>query len=340
MTRLQVEGQLYTAGKSASLDVLVSFNARQIVVEARDSREPLHHMPLDGLKISDRLGNVPRDIIFPNKDKLTLPGNDEVDRNLAHHNTKMAVSGLEKSKLMALLSLLLVPLSLWAMFKYLIPWLAIGFADYVPEAYSATASRHTLQALDQTLLSPSELTAQTRQRYLDDWQQTMAKLDLQSRQYRILFRQSEVMQANAFALPDGTIVITDAMVELVAEHPDLLLAILLHEIGHVEHRHSMRLIAQSLASSVAISYFFGDLSGMIELFGGASATILQNRFSQQLEWQADNYALAQLDALALPRDTFARAMEKLQALSGKESKLSVLMSSHPLMEARINNARR
>lgn len=339
MALLQAEGQLYKAGGSASLAVLVSFEADSISVTCQQSQQPLVQASLDELKISDKLGNTPRDILFANKDLLTLICTPAIDDWLHQGNTKSTVSGFEKSKRMVALSVVLVPLMLLGIYKYLIPAAAIGFADYVPAYMTQVASEHTLFAMDKTLLSPTLLSEQTQQDYLDEWAETIDQLALETDHYQILFRQSDIMQANAFALPDGTIVITDDMVALVDDNPDLLLAILLHEIGHVEHKHSMRLVAQSLASSVVVSYLFGDLSGMAEIFTGTTTTIMQNRFSQALEWQADNYALSQLDRLGLSRETFAQAMEKLQDMVGEESQLSVLMSSHPLMEQRIQNAR-
>jgi Zn-dependent protease with chaperone function len=136
------------------------------------------------------------------------------------------------------------------------------------------------------------------------------------------------------------VVVTDQLLTLIDNDADLLQAILLHEIGHVEHRHSMRLIAETLATSLAIDYFFGDLGGMIEVFAGLSNTIMQNQFSQKLEWEADNFALKQLDALDLDKESFALAMEKLAATLPEDvSEYEVFLQSHPSIKERIENAR-
>src|SRR5437764_1298137 len=65
---------------------------------------------------------------------------------------------------------------------------------------------------------------------------------------RLLVRNSEQLGANALALPDGTIVVTDWMVRLVQTRDnrlddagkDQLAAVLAHEVGHIEHRHTAR----------------------------------------------------------------------------------------------------
>lgn len=51
-------------------------------------------------------------------------------------------------------------------------------------------------------------------------------------QLRVIFRSNEDNSPNVFALPDGTLIFTDAMV-LMAKEDDELLAIAAHEVGHV-----------------------------------------------------------------------------------------------------------
>jgi Zn-dependent protease with chaperone function len=166
----------------------------------------------------------------------------------------------------------------------------------------------------------------------------ISKIDIPTR-LNIQFRQSETMGANAFALPNGTIVITDELVKLIGDNHDLLTAILLHEIGHVEHKHFMRLISESLATSISVNYFFADLGGLAEFVAGVSNIIVQNQFSRKLEWEADNYALSKLVELGMDRESFAEAMQKLAVTLPKESKLTLLLQSHPSMQSRIDNAK-
>jgi Zn-dependent protease with chaperone function len=222
----------------------------------------------------------------------------------------------------------------------LIPGFAVHFAEYVPDAAVKIATEHTLYTMDKTLLDESEVDAELQQTYRDNWQQTLSQLSLHGAQYNLNFRHSENMRANAFALPDGTVVVTDELLTLIDNDVDLLRAILLHEIGHVEHKHSMRLIAENLATSLAVDCFFGDLSGIIEVFSGISNTIVQNQFSQKLEWEADNFAIQQLKVLGLEPESVAQTMEKLAESLPEESTLDALMQSHPLMKERIQNARR
>ncbi|MBL4629963.1 MAG: M48 family metallopeptidase [Paraglaciecola sp.] len=336
---MTLQGQFYPEGGSLCLLADVTFSQSGILlvtVAAQDIHLELHR---DELRITDKLGSIPREVVLHKHGLLCLESTPVVDQWLAANLKTNRIAKMETSRSVVLLSLILVPLFLFGFFKYLIPSFAVHFAEYVPDSAIKIASEHTLYAMDKTLLDESEVDAQLQQTYRDDWQLTLNQLPLNGVQYTLNFRHSEEMGANAFALPDGTVVVTDELLSLIDNDVDLLRAILLHEIGHVEHKHSMRLIAETLATSLAVDYFFGDLGAMIEVFAGISNTIVQNQFSQKLEWEADNFAIQQLQTLGLEPESFALAMEKLAESLPQESTLDALMQSHPLMKERIQNAR-
>jgi Zn-dependent protease with chaperone function len=116
---------------------------------------------------------------------------------------------------------------------------------------------------------------------------------------RLLVRAAPRLGANAFALPDGTIVLTDAMVRLVqtrdnqlpARGKDELLAVIGHEVGHVEHRHTARVMAASSLSAALSATLFGDFSAVA---AGLPAVLSQMQYSRAMELDADDYAVAVL----------------------------------------------
>lgn len=331
----RLEGVLYAPGSSKSCQVWLKLEEGELRLQVDNS---WHSYPKPSLSSAPALGRMPREIRLPDGGMVQVPACEELNLWLDGGKLSARLAALETNKWGILAGILLTPICLFGVFKYVIPALAISFAHYVPQAYINTASEHTLLALDESLLAPSQLSETTRQDYLNYWQGTVRQLGLSPHHYHIQFRHAEQLGPNAFALPDGTIVITDQLVALLEQDKEVLQAILLHEIGHVEHRHSMRLIAQTLASSVMISYLFGDLSGMADLFAGASTTLVQNQFSQELEWEADNYALQQLDKLGQDGESFAKAMEKLASLAPSSS-MERWLSSHPMLKDRIDNAR-
>jgi len=339
MTQVINDVCFYPDGKSQSLPVSVNVtNKTHFSVYDAEQNLVIETCMADVI-VKDRLGSIPREIIVPDVGLLTIPASANVDKWLTQSTTKSTIAKLESNTSLILASSILVPAVLYVFFKFGIPNAAITFAQYVPQSMVEIASRHTLVALDKSVLNESALSAETQQQYQAQWAQIQPQLGATAPKVNIEFRQSKAMGANAFALPNGTIVITDELVTLLEHNKDLLTAILLHEIGHVAHKHSMRLIAETLATSLAIDYFFGDLGALIEAFAGISNTVIQNQFSQKLEWEADNFALAHIPALGLEPDSFARAMEKLATTLPAESNLEKFVQSHPLMRERIENAR-
>ena len=79
--------------------------------------------------------------------------------------------------------------------------------------------------------------------------------------HRLVFRKSRI-GPNAFALPGGTMVMTDQLVELVDHDDAVLTGVLAHELGHLQARHGMRMLVQATAIGAVSSLVFGDFSAL------------------------------------------------------------------------------
>lgn len=340
MTQFTSEGTLYLAGSSKALPVRAEFNGAELRVfdEQQNCVGSFVH---EEINAKSKLGSLPRELLLPTRELLQISSSDAVNQWLDAHS-KAKTHALESSKSTILFSIFLVPISLVGIFKYLLPYLAIQFAAIVPDGVKSVASQQTLTTLDYTALEPSDLSLETQTQIDAYFAQTVLAINGSLAQFNLHFRQSDMMGANAFALPDGTIVITDELVQLLEEDEDLLKAIFLHELGHVAHDHSMRLIAETLVTSLAIDYLIGDLGAMVELVAGFSSTVIQNQYSQELEWEADNFAIDMMIANGKDPIHFANAMEKFKAHymgDAEEPDAVSFMSSHPITQQRIDNAR-
>ncbi len=99
------------------------------------------------------------------------------------------------------------------------------------------------------------------------------------------------MGANAFALPGGTIIFTDEIVEL-AEDDGELVAVFAHERGHVVNNHSMRNLMQSAGVTFVLGWMLGDLTMITDVvLVGAPVLLQQMSYSRSFEREADEYAL-------------------------------------------------
>lgn len=118
---------------------------------------------------------------------------------------------------------------------------------------------------------------------------------------------------------------------------------LLHEIGHVEGQHSVRLIAQSLGAALVFGILFGDPEGIADLLLGSGSVMLQSAFSRDMEREADQFAVEQLKVLGKSPSAFADAMSALLNERSTDdhgtSTLLKYLSTHPDTRERIEQAR-
>ncbi len=330
-------GLLYEAGSSRHRAVTVNWLDDLLAVYADD--ELIDAYSQGTLKTVAKVGSLPREIVLPNSDLLSIDGDVTLDEWLDNNADKFSLSRMEREPSWVIFSVLCTPILLFALIKYVVPALAVSFAAYVPYSVKQVASEHTLTVLDKTVLNNSQLSDEKQQVLQAAFAPILTQLTHPPIHYRVLFRESKAMGANAFALPDGTVVFTDGIVDLTDAEPRLLKAILLHEIGHVEHNHSMRLVAESLATSLMATYFLADASGIVDLFLGVSSTVVQNQYSQKLEWEADTFALENGAKVGLVPGDFADAMQTLADSVPADSQTDRLLSSHPLLIERIERAR-
>jgi Zn-dependent protease with chaperone function len=166
----------------------------------------------------------------------------------------------------------------------------------------------TLETLDRFMLKPSKLDSARQQELSDAYARLRTPTDAQLN-YRIVFRSSPEMGANAFALPDGNIVMLDELVNLTQDDNEII-AVLAHERGHIERRHAMRMVLQSSVVGLVLAWYVGDVSALLAT---APAIIMQAKYSRDMEREADMYAEKTLAANGLSPCLLATILDKLEA---------------------------
>lgn len=142
--------------------------------------------------------------------------------------------------------------------------------------------------------------------------------------HQLHFRDSGRLGANAMALPGGTIIVTDALVE-IAEADDEVVAVIAHELGHVQDRHSLRLAIQSIGAGAILVAVTGDLSRVSDLISALPSLLLQSGYSRDMERQADTYAINWLKTACIPPQRFADILMRIDKQAGNTG----LLDSHP-----------
>jgi Zn-dependent protease with chaperone function len=223
-------------------------------------------------------------------------------------------------------------------------WLAApivvrGLAARVPHAALEAIGRETLAALDRSLLQPTSLPPERRQSIGTAFGRLSIAPELKS-VARLEFRRSADLGANALALPSGTIVVTDGLVDL-AQHDDDVVAVLAHEVGHLDGRHGVRAVIQDAFLSTLIALIAGDVSS---LAAAAPAALLNARYSRSLEREADAYAVTTLRASGIRATRLADMLERMeaeQARAGRTGPAGAFqyLSTHPTTDERLRTLR-
>lgn len=286
------------------------------------------------IRVSERLGGAPRLIDLPGGASCQVADHEGLAPILgalsmggAHHFAYRPRVG---SVMAALLAIAVMG---WVLVQWGIPLAADLMADRVPESLARSVGKGSLEALDRAILSPSALSP-ARQQHLRD---RYAALD--AAPGPILFRRSGRLGANAVALPDGSIVVTDELVALAGSDEEIL-AVIAHEAGHVVHRDHLRGLIQASMLGAVMTLWAGDVSALVAT---VPAALMNASYSREAERAADDHAVAVLRRNHLDPRLLGALLERLEtnrrqlaAKHGRDpSPGSDILSSHPLTQERL-----
>jgi Zn-dependent protease with chaperone function len=132
-------------------------------------------------------------------------------------------------------------------------------------------------------------------------------------------------------------VLLDELVVLLDDDEETA-AVLAHELGHAQHRHPLRMLLQGSAVAAFWTLYVGDVSSLLAI---APAAVLQARYSRGFEQEADDFAVAMLQANGMSPGLLADALEKLEAHQRKRDGESVnsYLASHPATSERVRHLR-
>lgn len=241
-------------------------------------------------------------------------------------------------------------IGLVAFYRYGTPWAAAQLSRHVPLEWELGLSQEALAQIEQRWLKPSQLSQERQAELQTRFQDLLGQLDPTLKRYpayrpryELHFRRG--LGPNAFALPGGTLVMTDELVENAAKaglSDDALLGVLAHEMGHIEHRHGTRLIVEQGVLNVGLGLALGDVSSVVSL---ASTVLTGLAYRRQHETESDCFALALMARAQKPTAPMAELLLQLSqeddALSPKAQGSGVAdwLSTHPATSQRAERLR-
>ena len=284
-----VEAEYYDGRSARVYHVVLSLQEGALLLEGEGiSRRDA----LDVLRVSEPMGAAPRLIKYPDGAHCQVRDHAALVGLLAAggHRDGLVVR-LQQRWRWALASVAITVATLVAAYVWGLPAVSEWIAYQLPEKTLASMGETTLGFLDENLFKPSKLPPERQQ----SLRSAFAALRMPTgtkhatgvagqRASAIQFRDAGAMGANALALPDGTIIVTDQLVAL-AGHDEEVLAVLGHELGHVERRHSLRMLIQGSIVGAVVAWYTGDVSSVA---AGLPSFLLQARYSRNHEREADD----------------------------------------------------
>jgi Zn-dependent protease with chaperone function len=322
----------YFDGRSTRIRVVnLSMVGQHLVIAGDDVSL---RVPFALVSVDERLGRAPRRLRLQDGTFCEVRDLDALDTLLAAAAHRDGwVDRMQRHLQLVLLSLAVCAGLAFVAYKWGLPWAAAEGARRLPPAIGKTLSAHALKILDGGFLLPSKIAA-ARQNALSAEFHSLRMPEGGTPDSVLLFRSSPQLGSNAFTLPDGTIIVLDDLITSINDDKQIM-AVFAHELGHAHGHHSLQQLLQSSVAGAFLTFYIGDISNLV---AAAPAAVVQAKYSQSLEQQADDYGAALLMHNGMSPALLAEALNKIAASHPGVSGGGYL-ASHPSTDERMRRLR-
>jgi predicted Zn-dependent protease len=161
------------------------------------------------------------------------------------------------------------------------------------------------------------------------------------------FRAVNATYVNAYAFPGGSIAATRGILTEIEDEAELA-ALLGHEIGHVNARHTAEQMSKGVLTQLAVAgvglaaqaYGGSQIASLAQDLGGIGAGALLAHYSRDNEREADALGLEYMSRAELNPAGMVGLMEILQTESRERpSAIELMFATHPMSDERLATAR-
>lgn len=138
--------------------------------------------------------------------------------------------------------------------------------------------------------------------------------------------------ANSYALPGGVVIVTDKLFDVVGSESEIL-AVIAHEIGHIENSHCLNAVKYEVLTN---KFKLGSLGKVADV---TQNLLLRHSYSKTQEAEADEYAFMAMESSPYDVMSVSNSFQSLlNADNGYERGggiLSDYFRSHPSLKQRV-----
>jgi len=232
--------------------------------------------------------------------------------NFGTKNVQHSIWKLERSPSLIVFSIIFVVAFVFALVKWGVPAASHYVAFQLPENSLNKLGDEAEKYVLNNWTNPSHLAQGQKDQISKQYLNTIAE----GKPAKLVFREGGRLGANAVALPNNTIIITDELIEMAHSDQEIL-GVLAHEQGHLVERHSLQQGLTSLGLSVLYIAMTGDSS---DLLTSLPAAMIGANYSRKFEAEADMYALKLMDRKGIEVSHFANFLQRLSDETALEEK--------------------
>ncbi len=329
---LSINGRAFAPGSSRITHVrVVRDSSGQLLLINSDDQIATRIMPED-VVLEPRIGSAPRRLNLPDGTLLETDDHDTLGALLGNKVNE----GLHQwegfhPRLAGVVGICL--LGAWVIWRYGLGMLVTAAIWLTPQPVIQAIDAGTLQTVDYIMAEPSQLTESEKAAAHVIFKGLTDTLPKDAEQeFQLLFRDMPGMGPNAFALPGGTVVMTD---RLIRQFPDknVQAGVLGHEIGHVVEQHGLHQMYRSAGVYILIALLAGDTGPMLEDILLEGNLLLSLSYSRKSEGSADQFGISLAHAAGYDPNgivTFFKALQREFGSGGP-----AWLSTHPSNNTRI-----
>ena len=350
MNTAVVNATYYDGKISKPYDAQVSADGEHaVIVRYGDQYAQTQHYTYKDMTLIGALGDIQPVIELKNDARLDFHQPLPEWFNLEAKSRWNSVWKLERSPSLILFSVVFVVAFAFILIKWGIPVASHVVANQLPEtamkSWGDQAEKYVLE-----MTEPSKLSQARQQQLLQKYQHLVAE----QRPAKLIFRGGGSIGANALAIPNNTIIVTDELVKMAKDDYELI-GVLAHEQGHLVQRHSLQQSLSGLGISIILLMITGDGSDILTSLPVAAVGA---SYSRDFESEADLYALKTMSQQNIPTAHFANFLQRMEdeerkdnakhdQAESKQSKAETkdkkswtdFFESHPATKARIDAVR-
>lgn len=210
-------------------------------------------------------------------------------------------------------------------YLYIVPYIAEKAVYIIPESYDKTIG----EDIYNQFISYNEIdTFKT-----ENLQKFANKIKLNnSKELQFTVVKSETV--NAFALPDGHIVVFTGLLDLMESYEELV-GLLGHEVTHVNERHSLKMLSRNVSGYILVSAILSDVNGIMAAIADNLNSIYSLTFSRSYEKEADIKGFEIMRMNKINPTGINNLFLRLKKGNKSDVNVPEFLSSHPITDNRI-----